>query len=314
MKKPYMHRVLLTTVLIVTFVLASRSAHDQAKPVNPAALLGAGAAPPEEHLKVENGSIWVRQPGESWVRGGDATVGNAVKALRSVYPEITFAVDPRVAAVPVTDLLIRANQPNTDLEALRTACGGRFDLSGGLIDPSGQPSSLYQLVDNNLTEQNSSKKEDRNIECFNLTGYLERRFKANDVRPAQQAGEALRMVDQLKEIINQTISDFDGDIKMPQFQFYDSAQLLIVTGSNRAIAIAAKVIRALPGEEGLFGNLYDGGNFHSLGRRLPDQPMGSQGMQPDSALDPSAINGGAGSPAAQTIPNASYSPVPATKP
>jgi hypothetical protein len=303
MKKPNMLRVLLTTVLMLALVAAPWSACGQAKPA---------AAPPEEHLKVEQGSIWVRQPGEAWVRSGDATVGNAVKALRGVYPEITFAVDPRVAAVPVTDLLIRANQPSTDLEALRTACGGRFDLGDSPIDPSGQQSSLYQLVYNNATVLDPSKKEDRDIECFSLNGYLDWRFKDQETKHEQQEQEAMKSINLLQSMIMQTISDFDGDIKMPHFQFYPEAQLLIVTGSDRAIEIASKVIHALPGEERLFGNGYDGGKFRGQIGTLQD-PLKSQGMKPDSALGATTSKGGVRPPAAETNPNASYSPVPTSK-
>jgi hypothetical protein len=253
MKKPDMPRVLMTTALTTAFALASWTAHGQAATINSRQAIGipdSENAPPEEHLKVENGFIWARQPGEAWVREGEATIGNAVKALRGIYPQITFAVDPRVATLPVTDLLIRANEAKTDLDALRTACGSRFDLGGGEMDVSGQPNSLYALVYNSATEANPAKREDRNIECFNLTGYLERIAKHEDNKKGEQPEKPVdQAVDQLQQIIKSTIADFDSTINPPHFQFYAQAQLLIVTGSRRGIEVAGKVIRALPGQQ-----------------------------------------------------------------
>jgi hypothetical protein len=257
MKKPTMLRVLVTTALMAAFALAPWPTFGQSTAI----------APSDEHLKVENGDIWIRNPGQPYAAVGPATVGNAVKALRKLYVNATFAVDPRVAELPLTDLVVRANEPITDLAALRTACGGRFNLGV-------EPNSLYTLQRNNSTDLDPSKKEDRNIECFNLTGYLgriitpedeknqqtdEAKAQAKDKR-AQQTREA---VDQLKSIIADTIKDFDATIGEPHFQFYGQAQLLIVTGSHRAIEIAAKVIHALPGQPAFFGKSDESGNFRN---------------------------------------------------
>jgi hypothetical protein len=227
----------------------------------------AGGQTPEEHLKVESGSIFIRLPGHIWDRVGEAKVGTAVKALRALYPDATFAVDPRVAELPLTDIVIRANELKTDLWALRTACGGGFDIGGD--------ESLHLLQHNKSTEFNASKREDRNIECFNLTGYLGRIVPPEDSKQKEQTDEAKRRakderlqqtdvaMDQLQVIIKSTIADFDGTISPPHFQFYPQAQLLIVTGSQRAIEVAAKVIHALPGQEkAFFGNAYNSGGFH----------------------------------------------------
>jgi hypothetical protein len=268
MKKPNMIRVLVTTVSMAVFALAPWPANGQATTINPAPSFGATTtAPHEEHLKVESGNIWIRQPGQDWVSTyGTPTVGHAVKALRTLYPDATFAVDPRVAELRFTDLIVRANDPKTDLQALCTACGGRFNLGGG-------PNSLYTLQYNSSTESTPTKKEDRDIECFNLTGYLERITKPQDVKQQQQTDQAkeqaqdLRQqqtheaIDELQTIIGKTINDFDDTIAPPHFQFYPQAQLLIVTGSRRAIEVAAKVIHALPGQQGFFGNAAGGGDL-----------------------------------------------------
>jgi hypothetical protein len=209
----------------------------------------ATTAPREEHLKVEQGAIFFRLPGKAWNNGiSPANVGNAVKALRALYPDATFAVDPRVAELPLTDLVIRANELNTDLWALRTACGGGFDLGGD--------GSLHLLQHNKSTEFNASKSGDRKIECFNLTGYLERMKKSEENKREPQTEKAIA---ELQSIIENTIKDFDDTIAAPHFRFHPQAQLLIVTGSQRAIEVAARVIHALPGQQSLFGYMFDHG-------------------------------------------------------
>jgi hypothetical protein len=224
----------------------------------PAAVVGL-KAPREEHLKIEEGVIWIKKPGENWVNTHDApTVGNASKALRLLYPDDMFAVDPLVAEVPISDLIIRANDARTDLEALRTACSGKFTFGEG-------PNSLYTLNADSRAMADLSKSEDHSIQCFNLSGYLERTAKLHPLKDQDQArAQTQETVADLKQIIASTINDFDSTIVAPRFQFYAQAQLLIVTGSHRAIDVAAKVIRALPGQQ----------NFWSYGRDV-DNSSGS---------------------------------------
>jgi hypothetical protein len=304
MKKLNMLRVLVATISMAAFVLGPWPAHGQAASVNPAEAkessgTQSATAPREEHLKVEHDVVFFRLPGKPWNNGQNpATVGNAVKALRALYPDATFAVDPHVAELPLTDLIVRANEPTTDLWALRTACGDGFDIG------SEEPNSLYMLQRNKMTDVDPSKKEDRDIECFSLNGYLDWRFKDQETKHEQQEEEAAKAVDQLQAIILQTIGGFDGDIKMPQFQFYRQAQLLIVTGSNRAIAIAAKVIYALPGQRNPFGSVWNARNSF-------DRQPNFREIQPDNAFGPAAKMGGA-LPATSTLPNSTYNPNSAT--
>jgi hypothetical protein len=285
MKKPNMLRVLVTTVSVAACALAARPAHGQDAPVKPASAASSATVPSEEHLKVENNLIWFRVPGKPWKNlVGPATVGKAVEALRELYPDSSFAIDPRVAELPLTDLVIRGNEPMTDLRALRTACGGGFDLGG---DPS-----LQLLQHNSATEFNLSKKEDRNIECFNLTGYLGRIITPEDEKNPQtdeakaldkdkRANQTQEAVAQLQSIIGDTIKDFDATIAEPRFRFYPQAQLLIVTGSQRGIEIAANVIRALPGQPTAWGYTVVGGDLrnNSRDRQLLEQ------MQADQSAD-----------------------------
>jgi len=300
MKKPNMLRVFVTTASMAAFVLAPWPAHGQEASVEPPHAKEKAAGPLVEHLKVEHGAVFFRWPGKAWNNGDTpATVGTAVKALRALYPDDTFAVDPRVAELPLTDLVIRANEPDTDLWALRTACGGGFDLGGA--------PSLHLLQHNKYTEFNASKREVRNIECFNLTGYFGRIISPEDPKKQQQTDQAKdqakderqrhtdEAIDKLQDIIKNTIADFDPTIAPPHFQFYPQAQLLIVTRSQRAIEVAAKVIHALPGQQSPVGRVF--------GLNYGDPENQSQPLLVSPSAESIMINEDAFRPAAAAVPD-----------
>jgi len=261
---------------MAAFALASWPAHGQAPVIQPPTASEPAAAPLVEHLKVENGLIFAKR-GAAWVDSGSATMGNAVKVLRDLYPEATFALDPRVADVPVADLIVRANDPMTDLAALCTACGGRYGFHA-------EAHALYVLQHNNSTDLKSPPTEDRGIECFNLTGYLQRekahvRNEANhnngpgatsDAAEVEASKRTAEAVARLQEIIQKSIVDFDPSLGQPHFQFYADAQMLIVIGSPRAIEVAAKVIHALPGQQTFLGNGLGNGDYFNLQRNAQE--------------------------------------------
>jgi hypothetical protein len=248
MKQHNMFGVLVTTASLAAFALAARPACGQtAEEI-------ANLDTYSEHLKVERDSIVTREQGKRWTNPLPATVGNAVKRLRELYPDATFAVDPQVVAEPLTDLIVRSTDPAVDLSALRTACGGKFDVIHNGTN------SLYALEPNNNTfREDSSKREDRRVECFNLGGYLAHDIALDHIEEKQahpggfisHTGTAL---DKLQMIILGTLADLDPSQKQPHIQFYAEAQLLVVIGSQQAIDVAAKVIHALPGQPALAGD------------------------------------------------------------
>lgn len=307
MKKPNMFRVLVTTVSMAAFALASAPTFGQQ---TPAAAPSGGAvvtASLDEHLKVEGHAIYLKLPGQAWDRGSaPATMGHAIKALRTLYPNATFAIDPRVAEVPVTDLIIRSDDPMTDLEALRTSCGGRFSIvhDPNFASASGvaEQNPLYSIIYNNATDIKPPAGEDRQIECFNLTGYLQRekaldKDEANTNKGPAAAAQAADLasdhaamaIGRLRDMIQESITAFDPSISQPHFQFYADAQLLIVIGSHRSIQVAAKVINALPGQQTWGGNGWGGGNYFG-------QQRDAQQIKAEDALLRSQLLQGAVSP------------------
>jgi hypothetical protein len=293
MKKLNMLRVLIAAVLVATFALGPRLVYGQQAKSAP------DPAPIVEHLKIENGEIWIREPGQAMVNTHDsAIVGNAIKALQKIYPDITIAADPRTINLSLADVIVRANDPATDLEALRTASGDRFDVKWDKsVNPrsaTGNPQIdlLYTIRANTETDAHP-EAEERIIECFNLTGYIQHavdgelnRFN-RDPKPdnAAEKDRVASVTDnalaELQEIIKSTIKDFDSSIKEPKFRFYADAQLLIMTGSPQAINIAAKVVSALPGQQGT--RWTSNGDGSSRNQQLLRQ----MGVTPDSPTKPS---------------------------
>ncbi len=262
MKTPTPFRILVTTTLMAALALVPWNAWAQQAPAATPTEGAQATMPLVEHLKVEDGLVWVKS-GESWRAHDSATLGHAVKALREIYPNATFALDPRVAEVDLSDLIVRANNPMTDLAALRTSSGNRFDVRA-------EPNDLYALAYNSATDFNPSTKADRKIECFNLSGYL-RKEKALDEANTNKTGpggggfggpsHTADAVMRLQEIIQKSIADFDPAMDQPHFQFYSDADMLIVIGPATAIDIASKVIRALPGQQNYTGDGWSGGNY-----------------------------------------------------
>jgi len=235
MKKTYTFGILVTTLLMALFAFGSHPVCAQAVESKPATLIG--KSPSFEHFKVEVGEIWIRQPigaaDAKWQFFGPATVGTAAKALCVLDTGTTIAVDPTVAQEKVTDVIIRANDALTELELLRVACGGLFEIRT-------LKNSAYAL-ESNASNRPAPPKPDRAIECFNLMGYLMGKASPKEGEEQKSTDAA---VEELQQIIRDSLHSFDPAIPEPQCKFYRDGQLFIVIGAQRAIDIAAKIIHA----------------------------------------------------------------------
>jgi hypothetical protein len=266
MKTHNMFGVLVTTVSITILALAAWPARGQN--VKEIAKLDSFS----EHLRVEGGMVWSRKPGQPWDNPQEATVGNAVKKLGELYPDATFAVDPQVAVVAVTDLVVRSQDPKIDLQALAAACGGKFDFR-----QNGTP-TLFILEPNNRTFSRApSKTEDRSLECFNLTGYLLPMIAQDNSAPSgavagpvSSESHTQKAVAQLQEIIQKSITDLDPSMKQPHFKFYSEGQLLVVIGPQQALEVAEIIIRALPGQQAPPANHAEGADLNDYKRAMRD--------------------------------------------
>ena len=57
--------------------------------------------------------------------------------------------------------------------------------------------------------------------------------------------ETARRLDQLFQVVQSTLAKLDPDEKMPEFEYHAGTHLLIVIGSDPAIAVTRKVVAAL---------------------------------------------------------------------
>ncbi len=272
MKKNNMLGVWLTTITISALAASAAFSFGQQAPAAAAVPAGGAVAmemfaPRQGEWKVEDGLVIVTRPGKGMTQMGDgqANLGNAIKALTMLYPDASFALDPRLAKTKVGDLLNRVEDPLSELKALRVATGGAFD-----IEESGK---LFALAPAPGGAGVGAASSPRMVVCFNLQGYLS--YVTTAARHAPHAGmggitammggittnqtpaqrEQLEQqqkdaaIDRLRAVINKTIQSVDSKLEQPEFQYFEDGQMLIATGPNQALQIASHVIRALPGME-----------------------------------------------------------------
>jgi hypothetical protein len=183
----------------------------------------------------------------------EATLGNVIDALREQYTEANLVLAPGLAKLRVADLKLRAGRLMDELEGLRVATGGKFEIQGPSIavqslDPttglpvgSGKPNAgLFVLRD-----PRPSGPTERMAEAFNIGPYLEWLHHGSQ-KPATDESA----VDEICNIIRDTISDFKGnasDADQPKWQYHRGATLLVVIGNIESVEIARKIVNALPG-------------------------------------------------------------------
>ena len=189
----------------------------------------------------------------------EATLGNVIDALREQYTEANIVLAPGLAKLKVADLKLRAGRLMDELEGLRVATGGKFEIqspsvAASTIDPTtGLPregakpnAGLFVLRD-----PPSVGPRERVVEAFNIGPYLQwlRLSKhPNDVPQKNEIEEdALK---EIEEIIYSAIANFrrdSSDVEQPSWQYHRGATLLVVIGNMDSVEIARKIVNALPG-------------------------------------------------------------------
>lgn len=227
------------------------------------------AAASNENLKIEKGNVYEMLPDLSWKAVGPATLGNAIKALQDIFPTITIASDPRLASLPVADLLVRSSDPAANLEALSVACGYKFSVqrpTPNLANPNAN-SDLFELAPTSSFLREHGDEGSRDLQVFSIAGYLRQLADEQGKKNDSNVQAQLDAVDRLQDIIRDTVSAMDDKMKPPQVKFYAQAKLLVVIGSPEALDIAGKVVAALPGQQGVWMPLTYG-SLHNQGESL----------------------------------------------
>jgi hypothetical protein len=181
----------------------------------------------------------------------EATLAEAVDALRDVFTGSDIVVSPEVARLQLGDIKLHSSQLEDALEAMRVASGYRFVWRKGWprpgVDPAtGLPAAVTD-TDLYVLDLGSSGEprvqSSRIVDAFNLSGYLDHLGKTNEA----QVNESL---EQIKVIMDDTLAGLKQgfpESERPEFKFHRGANLLIVIGSPATIEVARIVLGALPG-------------------------------------------------------------------
>ena len=232
---------------------------------DPAAGQNATAAPAYE-LEITNGHLAGSAKPKANAPAKPATLGNAIDLLRELHPEANFVLAAGLDRSVIADLKLRAASVEDQLEALRIASGSQFGwragnsgaVNPGAIDPTtgvpvssgGKPNpTLYVL------SPSPTAKPVLQVEAFNISGYVDSlQAKATSAKQIQE------QLDQIQAMVDRTINQYndltwklDGarpkSLQPPLLQFHRGANLEIIIGEPDAVAVAAKVIGALPGAQ-----------------------------------------------------------------
>jgi hypothetical protein len=192
-----------------------------------------------------------------------ASLQNVVDLLRELHPEANFALSPSLAEIVIGDLKMRTSTVEEKLEAIRLASGSDFtwrNTQQGSIDPqTGLPVTpgagakpgppLY------LLEASAAATKPRlQVEAFNIGTYLNSFSTTSGKGTDEQVRGRLSEIERLTletvkeyETISRTMSPTAKPLHSPSIRFHPGANLMIVIGEPEVVAVAGKVIGALPG-------------------------------------------------------------------
>jgi len=229
-----------------------------------------GEAKVDAIITIQNGDIRAG----FWGPNQPATLGNVVAVLRQIYPEVNIVVEPGLNQIKIGDAVVHGMEPDLDLEAFSAASGGQFvcEQHASSFAPGPFPGLLIVK-----TNQMPPKPEIR-IESFNLSGYIATKTQSTNEQDRRKVID--ESLDKLQNIIETILTKDLGETSAPKFHYYADADLLIVTGTERAVEVTRKVISSLPGEEnlsdkggGVLGALLGRENFNNAANGSWDESM-----------------------------------------
>jgi len=225
-------------------------------------------------ITIQNGVI---KAGSFGGHGQQATLGNVVSLLRQIYPDLNIVVEPGLDQVDIGDVVVREMEPDLDLEAFSAASGNQFVCehhSSSMALP-GSSSGLLIIKTN---QPSLPPKPEIRIESFNLSGYIATKTQSTNEQDRRKVID--ESLDKLQNIIETILTKDLGETSAPKFHYYADADLLIVTGTERAVEVTRKVISSLPGEEnlsdkggGVLGALLSRENFNNAANGSWDESM-----------------------------------------
>ncbi len=199
-----------------------------------------------------------------------SSVQNLAELLRKQEPSLNVVLGPGVGEIVIRDLKLHNADLDTLLRALQVATDGavRGNLASGRRGGGfGDAGSATLML------MRGGPANDRQVEVFNLTGYLRRGANVGEA-------EIQKRVDDLQAIIVETIHSLrEGAMpkasEPPRFVFHPGANLFIVIGKEEDIDVARKVVVALQGPTSRGG--YGGGGYGGGGENPFDAVRGGFG-------------------------------------
>jgi hypothetical protein len=255
------HRPLIP-FLAVASLLACVTAHVFAQETANTGKEGKVAAPSYD-LEIKDGLlIWNGAKRKDNANQVPPNLQNVVDLLRELHPEANFAVSPEVRDNVVADLKMRTSSVEEKLEAIRIASGSDFmwrnaqvptvstvDPATGLPTKAGNTPALYVLE-----AVPAAPKPGLQLEAFNISGYLD---TLHGMAPDEVRARNAEQMDQLERMVLVTVKEYQGmsqvenskakPLRTPSIRFHPGANLVIIIGDPEAVAVAAKVVGALPG-------------------------------------------------------------------
>jgi hypothetical protein len=258
------HPSLVEFILIVALIFPALAASPQNKPAGQQQFEQGSSEPKPQNydLEVKAGGI-VTDGAHS--KSITAILANVIDTVRNRYPDANIVISPGLGNIPVSDLKLRTSSIPEELEAIRVACGGKFEWSGGVthVDQANLPTDAASNNRGLFTLREPTAPENQRIvEAFNIGPYLQSGREGEPESAGRQSDKieskevrerrTEEMLEQLKDIILDTISALHPDnAERPNFQFHRGASVLIVIGSRDSIEVARKVVNALPGQASL---------------------------------------------------------------
>ena len=222
----------------------------------PVAGQNAEPSPPYD-LEIKDGTLtspWAERP-----RSVPATLENVVDLLRKIYPEENFVLSSGLGSTVIADLKMRNSSVEDKLEAIRIAGGSQFvwhPVHPFAIDPqTGLPARKNLYV---LDALPATAKPGLQVEAFNISTYL---TSFNSLSGKGTEEERQKRMAQIEQMVRETVEEYSEisrraanksnakSLQVPSIRFHPGANLAVIIGEPETVAVAAKVIGALPGAQ-----------------------------------------------------------------
>jgi hypothetical protein len=231
---------------------------------------GKAATPSAYNLEIKDGLLtWTGPKRQDNDKVVPANLQNVVDLLRELHPEANFVLAPQLQETLINDLKMRAAGVEANLEAIRIASGSEFvwrdaQTSPAPIDPTtGLPAAPAQKLNRPLYILDvtpAPPKPGLQVEAFNIGPYLDSLLgqENNSTLKAAEEREKLASarLDQIERMVEETVAQYRNasaaspnakKMPPPSIRFHRGANLAVIIGEPEAVALASKIIGALPG-------------------------------------------------------------------